>query len=88
MRWHHRLYVTLRGWFGSAHLDRELNEELQVHLDHQVQANRDAGMSEAEARRAAVIAIGQFDPSREASRDGRSGAWLRPSPTLRRMAST
>jgi putative ABC transport system permease protein len=77
MRWHHRLYVTLRGWFGSSNLDRELNEELQFHLDRQVRSNIESGMSPAEARRAASIALGQFDPIREASRDGRSGAWVR-----------
>ena len=45
MRWHHRLYVTLRGWFRSSELDRELNEELQFHFDRQVQANLDSGMT-------------------------------------------
>ena len=77
MRWHHRLYVALRGLFGSSTLDRELNEELQFHFDRQVQANIDSGMTPAQARRAASIAIGNPDPIREASRDGRSGAWLR-----------
>jgi putative ABC transport system permease protein len=77
MRWHHRLYVVLRGLFGSSTLDRELNEELQFHFDRQVEANIDSGMTPAQARRAASIAIGNPDPIREASRDGRSGAWLR-----------
>jgi putative ABC transport system permease protein len=77
MRWHHRLHVALRGWFGSSELDRELNEELQFHFDRQVQSNIDAGMSQADARRAASMAIGNFDPIREASRDHRSGASLR-----------
>ena len=77
MRWHHRLYVTLRGWFGSSRLDRDLNEELQFHFDRQVQSNMESGMSPAEARRTASITIGNLDPIREASRDGRSGAWLR-----------
>jgi predicted permease len=77
MRWHHRLYVTLRGWFGSSALDRELDEELQFHFDRQVQANLDAGMTPEQARRSAALTIGHFDPIRETSRDGRSGAWLR-----------
>jgi hypothetical protein len=34
-------------------------------------------MTPAQARRAAAIAIGNPDPIREASRDGRAGAWLR-----------
>lgn len=77
MRWHHRLYVALRGLFGSSALDRELNEELQFHFDRQVQANIERGMTAAEAKRAAAIAIGNFEPIREASRDGRFGAWFR-----------
>ena len=77
MRWHHRLYVTLRGWFRSSALDRELDEELQFHFDRQVDANLAAGMTPAEARRAAAIAVGNFDPIRETSRDARAGALLR-----------
>ena len=77
MRWHHRLYVSLRGLFGSSALDRELNEELQFHFDRQVQANIESGMTPEQARRAAAIAIGNPDSIREAARDGRSGAWLR-----------
>jgi len=77
MRWHYRLYVALRGLFGSSSLDRELNEELQFHFDRQVQANLESGMTPEQARRAAAIAVGNPDPIREASRDGRTGAWLR-----------
>jgi predicted permease len=77
MRWHHQIYVAMRGLFGSSSLDRELNEELQFHFDRQVQANIESGMTPAQARRAAAIAIGNPDPIREASRDGRVGAWLR-----------
>jgi putative ABC transport system permease protein len=77
MRWHHRLYVALRGLFGSSSLDRELIDELQFHFDRQVQANVDRGMTPAEAKRAAAITIGNLEPIREASRDGRSGAWVR-----------
>lgn len=77
MRWHHRLYVTLRGWFGSATLDRELDEELQFHFDRQVQANLNAGMTMEQARRSAALLIGNPESVREASRDGRSGALVR-----------
>ena len=77
MRWHHRLYVALRGWFGSSSLDRDLNEELRFHFDRQVDANIAAGMTPGEARRSAGITVGNPEPIREASRDERSGAWLR-----------
>lgn len=77
MRWHHRLYVTLRAWLGSATLDRELNEELQFHFDRQVQANLEAGMTPEQARRSAALLLGNAEPVREASRDGRGGALVR-----------
>lgn len=77
MRWHHRIYVAMRGLFGSSSLDRELSEELQFHFDRQVQANIESGMTPEQARRAAAIAIGNPEPIREASRDERSGAALR-----------
>jgi len=77
MRWHHRLSVALRGLFASSSLDRELNEELQFHFDRQVQENIASGMTPEQARRSAAILIGNPDPIREASRDGRAGAWLR-----------
>ena len=77
MRWHHRLYVTLRGWFGSSALDRELDEELRFHFDRQVQANLDTGMTREAARRAAAIVMGNPETIREASRDGRAGALAR-----------
>jgi putative ABC transport system permease protein len=77
MRWLHRIGVWWRDWFGSSRADRELNEELQFHLDQQVQANLDAGMAPAEARRSAALTVGNTEPIREASRDQRAGALLR-----------
>jgi putative ABC transport system permease protein len=62
---------------GSSAIDRELSEELQFHFDRQVQANVERGMTPAEAKRAAAIAIGNLEPIHEAARDGRSGAWMR-----------
>jgi predicted permease len=77
MRWHHRVYVALRGLLAPSSIDRDLDEELQFHFDRQVQANLDAGMTPEQARRSAAITIGNMEPIREAARDGRSGAWLR-----------
>src|SRR4051812_26348361 len=77
MRWHHRLYVTLRGWFRSSSVDRDLNEELQFHFDREVQARVDAGMSLESARRTAAMTIGHLNSIRERSRDERAGASAR-----------
>ena len=49
-------------------LDRELAEELQSHLEMQAAAERAAGASEHEARRAARLRLGNPDRLREESR--------------------
>lgn len=77
MRWHHRLYVALRGLFNPSSIDRDLDEELQFHFDKQVETNLAAGMTREQARRAAAIAIGNPETIREACRDGQAGAWPR-----------
>jgi putative ABC transport system permease protein len=77
VRWHHRLYVTLRSWFKSSTLDRELDEELQFHFERQLEANLAAGMAPEQARRSAALAIGHLDSIRETSRDRRAGALIR-----------
>lgn len=77
MRWHHRLYVALRGLLAPGSIDRDLDEELRFHFDQQVNANLAAGMTPPEARRAAAIVIGNPELIRERSRDGQTGALLR-----------
>lgn len=44
--------------------DRELQEEIQSHIEHQTEENISAGMSPEEARRAARIAFGNVDSAR------------------------
>lgn len=77
MRWHHRLYVALRGLFAPSSIDRDLDEELRFHFDRQIELNIAAGMTPEQARRSAVITIGNPESIREASRDGQTGALLR-----------
>ena len=43
----------------------EVDEELQFHIDRQVEANLAAGMSAEEARRQAAIAFGGHERARE-----------------------
>ena len=66
----------LRSWFRPHALDAELSEELRFHLEREIQANIDAGMTPEEARRAAHVTTGNISAVREASRAGRSGAVL------------
>src|SRR5450755_1790780 len=46
----------------------EVDEELQFHLDQQVNANRTAGMSPEQARQQAAIAFGGVERTREECR--------------------
>jgi putative ABC transport system permease protein len=55
---------------------RDVDEELQFHLEQQVEANVAAGMPEGEARRQAVIAFGGVERAREECREARPGYFL------------
>jgi macrolide transport system ATP-binding/permease protein len=52
------LFARLVGVSGRARRDRELAEELETHLQMQVEENLRAGMSPAEARRQALVKLG------------------------------
>ena len=56
--------------------ERELDEELNFHLEMEARKNRLAGMSEAEARRAARVEFGGVEQAREECRDARGVAFL------------
>ena len=49
----------------------EVDEELQFHLDRQIEANVSAGMSREEARRQAAIGFGGVERAREQCREER-----------------
>jgi len=59
---------------GKTH--REVDEELQFHLEQQVQANISAGMLPQEARRHAVIAFGGIERARENCRERRPSYFI------------
>jgi putative ABC transport system permease protein len=52
---------------------REIDEELQFHIEQQTQANIDAGMTPQESHRQAVIAFGGVERAREQSHEQRPG---------------
>jgi putative ABC transport system permease protein len=66
----HRIRALFRRMPASA-----IDEELQSHIERQVEANRAAGMPEDEARRQALIAFGGVEQVREACHQQRPG-WL------------
>ena len=63
--------LRLFGVFGSSKSERELSAEIESHLQLHVDDNIRAGMTPAEARRRAVIALGGVDGTKEAYRDRR-----------------
>jgi len=56
--------TRLRFFFSRSKSD-ELDEELQFHLEHSIEANIAAGMTPEEARRQALIAFGGIERTRE-----------------------
>jgi predicted permease len=70
MNWND-LRMRLRAVFFRGREERELEEELGFHLEMQVLKNRQAGMSEAESRRQAVLQFGRPAAVKEECRDQR-----------------
>jgi putative ABC transport system permease protein len=59
-----------------AAADRELDEEIRLHLDLETEKNIRAGLSPDEARRRAVLAFGGVAATREAHHEARGVSWL------------
>lgn len=68
------LAARLRGLFGRARQERDLADEVQFHLDMQIEDNLRAGMDPAEARYAALRSFGGLDPMKDTYRDRRAFA--------------
>ena len=85
MRWLYTLPLRLRSLFGWSAVERDLDEELQYHVDRQTEANVAAGMNGDEARRAAMRAMGGITRPMEECRDVHRDSWgLRLFDTLAR----
>jgi predicted permease len=74
--WIDRLRNRIRALFGAEQLDATLQNEIRLHLDEQTAENVAAGMSPAEARRAAVRAFGPVASIEEECRDTRGVAFV------------
>jgi len=68
MSWRRRL-SNKRG------LERQLDAELQLHIELQTRDHMKAGMPEEEARRRALLDFGGLEPIREECRDARATRW-------------
>ena len=71
MRWIKSLRLRVRSLVQGRLVDRELNEELQYHLDHLVDDFVASGMSPEEARHAARREMGAIEQRKEECRDAR-----------------
>ncbi|HYP05140.1 MAG TPA: ABC transporter permease [Bryobacteraceae bacterium] len=63
--------MRLRTLFSRASAEAELDEELQYHLDRQIEENVAAGMNEHDARSRALATIGGLQQRKEECRDAR-----------------
>ena len=70
------LRYRLRALFRRGELERELDEELHFHLEHEAEKLRREGLNTGESRRRARLALGGVEVAKEADRDTRGVAAL------------
>src|SRR5690349_2635079 len=68
--------ARIRELFNRSRLAHDLDDELQLHLELEIENNIRRGMSPDQARRAAAIAFGGVQRYREETRDARGIEWL------------
>lgn len=71
LNWFHTLPMKLRSLFRRSQLEQELDDELRYHIERKTEHNVANGMSEAEARRAALIAMDGIERIKEECREAR-----------------
>ncbi len=79
MRPQHWLYtipLRLRSLFRTRHVEQELNEELQFHLEHKIEEGIAYGLSPKAARDAAMRAMGGLEQRKVEMRELRGIYWL------------
>ena len=76
-RWLAQLRAALRSIVRSRGAERDLDEEMQHHLDLEIEERRKAGLSPEAARYAALRAMGAIEKSKEECRDERRGLLVR-----------
>jgi hypothetical protein len=64
-----KLFHRLRANLRRGKVEREMDRELQFHLEMETAENIRRGMSEEEARRAALLSFGGVEQTKEAYRD-------------------
>src|ERR1700740_1368074 len=72
MRWRYKLPLRLRSLFHKEQAEQDLSEELQFHLQNQIDEYIAAGMDAQEARYAAFRALGGVERVKEECRETRN----------------
>src|SRR5712664_4412266 len=72
MRKLRELILRIGGLFNKQPKDRDLDEEIESHLELHIEDNLRLGMTPEEARREALIKLGGIESTKEAYRDQRS----------------
>jgi putative ABC transport system permease protein len=70
-RWFYVLPLRLRSLLRRGQVEQELDEELRYHLERQIEENLGKGMTDREARNAALRAMGGIEQQKERCRDMR-----------------
>lgn len=71
MRWNYKLPLRLRSLFRKKEAELDLSEELQFHLQNQIDEYVAQGMDPQEARYAAFGSLGGIEKAKEECRDAR-----------------
>ena len=69
-------YLRLRAMTARRTVERELDDELQFHVDHETELLISRGHEPAEARRLALASLGGLESTKEAYREGRGDRWI------------
>jgi hypothetical protein len=72
MSWPNVFAARFRALFLRKRLDREMDDEVQFHLEMQADDNLRSGMNPLEARYAAIRSFGGVEPMKEAYRERRN----------------
>jgi putative ABC transport system permease protein len=70
-RWFYVVPLRLRSLLRRGQVEQELDEELRYHLERQIEENLGKGMTDREARNAALRAMGGIEQQKERCRDMR-----------------
>ena len=76
MKWLNILTARLRALARREAVIQDIDEEMRLHLELETEANVERGMSQAEARRAAVRSFGNYDRARDDAYGVRGGGLM------------